>query len=146
MAASFLIALVVGMGLRGNYYWSGGLAHSLDSPLRPAIAEVPLNKPGALQVAATTVRPADNWETLTLSADGQSGTFRVPAVHRDTLDENLLESFPAAVPPELQQMLERSGHRVVQQRQIVPVNMQDGSRAVFPVDHVEIHFVGRPSL
>jgi hypothetical protein len=133
IAASFLLALVV---VRG---WSGG-SHSPDSFLHPAVNEYPL-KPSAA---------ANDWETVTLagagSPDGQAETFSVPAQRRDTLDENMLKNIPAAIPPELQQAFEQSGYRVEQQREIVPVPMNDDRRLVVPVDHVKIHYVGRPSL
>ena len=58
----------------------------------------------------------------------------------------MLDNIPDAISPELQRAFEQSGHRVVQQREIVPVQMKDGRRLVVPVDHIEIHYVGRPSL
>jgi len=150
MAASFLLALVLGMGLRNN--WSGGSSHLLSSELIPAVAEVPLAGRGAAQSSAASsgpALPADDLEMVTLdcrSSDGQNGTFCVPALHRDALDRNMLEHIPDAIPPDVRQAFERSGHRVVQQREIVPLQMKDGRRLVVPVDHVEIHYVGRPSL
>jgi hypothetical protein len=138
IAASFLIALVVGMGLRGN--WSGGSSHSFNSFVQKAIEPLP----------STAAGTANDWEMVTLvganSSDGRAETFRVPAQRRDALDQGMLENIPDAISPEVQQAFERSGHRVVQQREIIPVQMKDGRRLVVPVDHVEIHYVGRPSL
>jgi anti-sigma factor RsiW len=137
ISASFLIALAVGMGLRGN--WPGGLAHS-GAFVAPAVKELPLGNPEGA---------AGDWETVALpvkSSDGQAETLQVQALRRDTLDQNMLEQIPDAISPELQRAFELSGHRVLQQREIVPVEMKDGRRLVVPVDHVEIHYVGRPSL
>ena len=135
IAASFLLTLVV---VRG---WSGGSSHSPDSTIvKTAREEFPLAN------QATPAATPGVWETVTLAADGQPETVRVPAIHRDTLDESLLTNVPDAISPELQRAIEQSGHRVVQQREIVPVQMQDGHRLVVPVDHVKIHYVGRPSL
>ena len=146
MAASFLIALVVGMGLRGN--WSGGSSHSPDSSLvKTAVDEFPL--PTCRHRRRRTAagrRLGDGHAGRGKSSDGQAETFRVPALRRDALDQNMLENIPDAIPPELQQAFEQSGHRVVQQREIVPVQMKDGRRLVVPVDHIQIHYVGRPSL
>ena len=150
IAASFLIALVVGMGLRGN--WPGGLSHSHDAFVQNATDEFPLSSPDAARGvrAVPAAQTADDWETVTLAADkssdGQPETFRVRAQRRDALDQEMLENIPDAISPELQQAFEQSGHRVVQQREIVPVQMKDGRRLVVPVDHIEIHYVGRPSL
>jgi hypothetical protein len=131
------------------------LAHSPGaSLLRTAVNEIPLaNRESSLLTAAAPGVPApatDDWETLTLAGakswDGQPETYRVRALRRDTLDRDMLEHVPDVIPPELQQAFEQSGHRVVQQREIVPVQMQDGRRLVVPVDHIEIHYVGQPSL
>jgi hypothetical protein len=70
----------------------------------------------------------------------------VPAVHRDTLDESMLDQMPGAMPPEVERAFQASGHQVLQQREIVPVQMNDGHRLMVPVDHVQIHYVGRGSL
>ena len=141
MAASFLIVFVVGMGLRGS--WFGG-----RSQKTVVKTEFPLSSPAA--VARTHALPADqaadNWETVSLPSEGQPDALRVRALRRDTLDEDMLKRVPNIIPPELQQAFEQSGHRVVQQREIVPIQMKDGRRLVVPVDHVEIHYVGRPSL
>jgi hypothetical protein len=50
------------------------------------------------------------------------------------------------VPADVLQAFQRMGHQVEQQRELVPVEMQDGRRLVVPVDKVEVHFVGRPAL
>ena len=144
IAASFLLTLVV---VRD---WSGSSSHSPDTTvIKTAKDEFPLASRDASPAPVAAQAP-DDWETVTLAAanssDGRPQTFRVPALRRDTLDENMLENVPDAISPELQQAFERSGHRVVQQREIVPFQMKDGRRLVVPVDHVEIHYVGRPSL
>jgi hypothetical protein len=161
MAASFLLALVVGMGLRGN--WSGGLPHSHDGSVVDVKEEFPLGSRDPMQPSTAAVIPAsqalhqaDNtaasggWEMVTLagdkSSDGRAETFRVPAQRRDALDPNMLEQMPDLVSPDMQQAFEQLGHRILQQREIVPVQMNDGRRLMVPVDHVEIHYVGRPSL
>jgi hypothetical protein len=117
-----------------------------ESPLanRDAATSVPAAR------KATAVAGAGDWEMVTLpgskSVDGQPETIRVAAQRRDVLDRDLLDRVPDAISPALQQAFEQSGHRVVQQRQIVPIQMQDGRLLVLPVDHVEIHDVGRPSF
>jgi hypothetical protein len=49
---------------------------------------------------------------------------------------------PSALPPFVLQALERAGHRVRQDRQFVPIDLDDGRRVVLPVDQVEVQFVG----
>ncbi|MGO9114600.1 MAG: hypothetical protein ACLP9L_35740 [Thermoguttaceae bacterium] len=148
MAASFLIALVVVHG------WSGG-SHSL---LKATVDETPIdNRETAPSLAAApglhatpAIGTANDWEMVTLaeakSSDGRPETFRVPAQRRSALDQDLLDHIPDFISPEMQQAFEHYGHRILQQREIVPVQMNDGRRLVVPVDHIEIHYVGRPSL
>jgi hypothetical protein len=148
LGACFFIALALGMILRGN--WSGGHAPG-SATVQTAKDEHPLPNPQpAPQQHAAVPQPADNWELVTLSAadspDGRAETFRVPAVHRDALDQGMLDQISDAIPPEVQQVLEQSGHQVVQQREFVPVRMNDGSHLVVPVNRVKIHYVGRGSL
>jgi hypothetical protein len=92
----------------------------------------------------------DQWELVTLSAaQGQEGgqrTIRVPAVERSALDRSLYEGLPETVPPDVLQAMTRMGHEVRQQRELVPVPLDDGREMLVPVDRVELHYVGRPSL
>jgi hypothetical protein len=138
MGACFLIALALGRG------WSGGSAHG------PGTSQVEMvTQPIGLGEAPTVARPADKWEVVTLAADspeGNSQTVNIPAVRRDAVDENLLQQAPDAIPPGVQRVLEQAGHRVQQQRQIVPIQMDSGHRLMVPVNQVEIHYVGRGSL
>jgi len=142
MAASFLLALIVGMGLSGNPLRLPG------SPVTATSEKIPAAIPG---IAVETPQPADGWEMVAVAPGQSSGgnaaaAFCVPAQRRDALDQNMLESIPDAIPPDVRQAFEDLGHRVVQQREIVPVPMKDGRRLVVPVDRIEIHYVGRPSL
>ncbi len=58
------------------------------------------------------------------------------------MDEAWLNSFPQAMPQEVQEALRRMGHRVHQSRQLVPLRMKDGRKLVVPVDQIEVHYVG----
>src|SRR6185436_18926447 len=62
----------------------------------------------------------------------------VPLVEADRLNEALFGQWSQTLPPEVLQMLERSGHQVVRERQLVPVELRDGRRVVVPMDQVEI--------
>ncbi len=136
IAASFLLALVV------VHSWSGGPHSPGTSVVEKAVKELPLPPPAA--------QTADDLETVTLAAikssDGPAETVRVRAQRRDAFDQALLEQIPDAIPPELQQAFEQSGHRIVQQREIVPIQMNDGRRLLVPVDRIQIPYVGRPAL
>jgi hypothetical protein len=87
---------------------------------------------------------------VTLAAPEGSGgamePIRVPAVRRDTLDPGWLERLPGAMPADVLQAFQRTGHEVRQHRELIPVDLNDGRRLVMPVEQVDVHFVGRPAL
>jgi hypothetical protein len=76
--------------------------------------------------------------------DGQGdvSSMRLPAVERKSVDAAWLRDVPPAMSPEVLQALERTGHQVQQQRELVPVQMQDGRRLMVPVDQVDVHYKG----
>jgi hypothetical protein len=144
MAATFLVALALGMQLRD---WQGGGLAGKGSSLgnmTPAISVAggPAQGPAA--------GPASPWQMVTLTTaggpNGRPQSFQLPAMTSDHLDQAWLNSLPAAIPPEAIEVLRQSGHEVQQHRQLMPVEMQDGRRLVVPVDQVDIHYVGRPTL
>jgi hypothetical protein len=80
------------------------------------------------------------WRVVTVA--GPKGELKVPAIERDNIDQQWIRSLPSAVPDEVLQAFNRTGHQVEQHREFVPVSLQDGRRAVVPVDQVDIHYVG----
>jgi hypothetical protein len=143
MAASFLLALSLGMGLRSN--WLGVAGHSRDNS--SAVAATALTaKPDSSSVSpqATPASGAVEFVDLDVnSPDGKAQTLRFPATRVSDVDEGMLNQIPYAVSPELLRAFEQSGHRVLQKREVVPLRMNDGRRLVVPVDHVQIYPVGR---
>jgi hypothetical protein len=82
--------------------------------------------------------PLDNVRLVWDGPQGTAETIELPVVEGKVLDENWLRGQPSALPASLLEALERSGHRVLQRRELVPLNMQDGRRLVVPVDQVEV--------
>jgi hypothetical protein len=80
------------------------------------------------------------WGTVKLAIDdgpgGRPCEVELPAVESDSWDDSQLTSSPAVVPPALQQVFERLGHRVRQEREYVPFQLDDGRQMVVPVDKV----------
>lgn len=135
MAASFLVALVLGWMVmpRLRPEGSGPGTHEMAETVAPRAAAVPRDA------------SSSPWQMVTFSVpDGQAGnrSIRVPAMQRDQIDENWLRSMPQAMPAEVLQALERTGHRVTESRQLLPVPLEDGRRMVVPVDQVDVHYVG----
>ncbi len=135
MGACFLIALAIGMGIRGKG------PHSPDANLSTVTA--PLSSSDAQ--TTTISQPADELITVE-GANGGTESLLVPRAHRDAIGQNVAEQGPDAIPPAVQREFERMGNQVLQQREIVPVQMKNGRRLMVPIDHAEIHYVGRGSL
>lgn len=158
MAASFLLAFMLGLAIRGAP--GPGAAPQLADP-RPAAetdvaqGRVPLPA-GAADVpeAANESAPRpdaaqERWGNVTLVVDDDEGgvaeEISLPVVESPSLDERWLGSHPSAIPADVRRALERLGHRVRQQRQLVPFDLEDGRRLIVPVDEVEVHPVGNRS-
>jgi hypothetical protein len=153
VAASFLVAFILGMHVRGGPATPGSGGPAIDSQLAAGTGGAPgsepwqARKPDAPRPAAV---PADRWQVVTLNApqgpEGETTTVRLPAVERNTLDEQWLQTVPMAVPEDVLAELKRNGLEVRQHREILPMEMQDGRRLVVPMDRVEVHYVGRPAM
>lgn len=149
MAASFLVSFALGLWARG-----GWLSSSSDEP-EPApanmIAKQELIDQLRQEAMSRDAAPATPMPSrgaagqVRLVVDGPNGMsdeIELPVVEGSAADANFLQSPPAALPLEVQRALERMGARVQQQRELVPLRMQDGRRLIVPVDKVEVHPVG----
>lgn len=146
MAASFLIALGLGTLLRDlatrngptspdpNNLVSGNNPDSRGAPVDPGV--VPSPRPEA----------SGPWQLVNLGVhDGPDGTGRsiqLPARQRDSLDEAWLSRLPGAMPDDVRQALQRTGHEVRQSRQYLPLRLKDGRQLIVPVDQIDVHSVG----
>ena len=81
------------------------------------------------------------WRMVTVAAPIGS-TLQVPAVERETIDPKWLKSLPPAIPEDVMQALNRTGHQIEQHREFAPVRLEDGRQLVVPVDQVNVHYVG----
>jgi hypothetical protein len=90
--------------------------------------------------------PREIWQTVALPMADETGktveSLPLPARVADHLDPQWLDSFPPAMPQEVIRALKASGHEVQQQRELVPLPLQDGRRLLVPVDQVEVRCVG----
>jgi hypothetical protein len=154
MAASFLVAL-----------WAGTLAQQawVGQPRGLGVGGDPVlvaDNAGGFQPLMTPVDSQTNlvrtprgsglrpnpWHVVTVSApsDGQDprSSIEVPAIERDNIDEQWQRSVPPAIPDNVLQALARTGHQIEQQREFLPVPLQDGRQLVVPVDRVKLNYVG----
>lgn len=51
-------------------------------------------------------------------------------------------ALASTVPADLREQLEESGHRFEQRQELWPVELQDGRRAILPVERLDIRYVG----
>jgi hypothetical protein len=91
--------------------------------------------------------PSGPWQMVEFASSGESPDDRkviqLPAIERDKLDADWLKKLPAAIPADVLQALQRTGHRVQRRRELLPYRMQDGRQLVMPVD---VYYVGNPAL
>jgi hypothetical protein len=143
MAASFLAAFALALtwrGVPGQPGASRPVDLAASSPRSGDRAETPVGP------VDTAVPGASELQMVTLSVDGAEGkqSIEVPVIPADRYDPNWLGDQPSAVPAEVLRALRQSGHRVDQRRNLVPVEMQDGSRLFVPVDQFDVRYMGDP--
>jgi hypothetical protein len=154
MAASFLLALFVGMKVEQFRFDGAAIPGDLTIAAKTESSSAPTAQTTPKAFIAQRKPSADAvpgpWQTVTLSLpDGSEGGSRsvdLPAYEQTNLDEDWLRSVASpALPPELIQALQLRGYQLRQQQAIVPFEMNDGRRLVVPVDQVEITYVGNPT-
>lgn len=149
VAASFIAAMWIGSA--ANQAWRGRMGETArtnsNRETNDLIAQFKKNPPIQSQ---TTPEPktdaAEPWQVVTVSPTGDKHGERpinVPARVRDRLDDQWAANTPSAIPDDVMQSLNRTGHQVEQRRELVPVSLQDGRQMVVPVDQVNVHYVGR---
>ncbi len=129
MAASFLIV-----------FWIGSFAERtmLDRSAGPLAQNEP---PRAVGHAAPDAAGSKPWQMVTLASPSGS-KIRMPAAERNRLDPQWLDALPSAVPDDVLQAFNRTGHQVQQRRELVPIPLGDGRQMVVPVDQVDVHYTG----
>ena len=140
VAASFLVALLLGSQLQP--LWRG---QPVDPAPQPQVADVTDDIVEPVPQPADT--PSTPWQMVSLDAvDGSGEPVQLPAIERETIDQQWLQGRPTAMPDEVLQALQQSGHRIRQHRQWLPLRMKDGRRLVVPVEQVDVRYVGLPTL
>lgn len=136
MAASVVLAFTLGLKIREA-------ERAGEIPARQPTLNVVDNQTSTNPTASLSGRPEQGQASARLAVGGSSADgIQVPVVAGDQLDGGWLLSQPSAVPEEVRRALERMGHRVEQQRRLVPYRLGDGRRVVVPVDQVEVRPVG----
>jgi hypothetical protein len=156
MAASFAMALILGAVV--ETIWSPGTP-GLGSGGPDIAAQTQGGTPGG-NVGRHETSPDSSpgkpeggppkvWRVElpgTAGPGGERQTIPLLAEERDQVSENWLQSLPTPLSPDVLEQLQKAGLRVEQRRRLLPWRMKDGRRLVVPVDEVELHYVGSPTL
>ncbi|NLY01393.1 MAG: hypothetical protein GXY83_35325 [Rhodopirellula sp.] len=133
VAASFLIALVVGTQIRP----------------RPIVDTDPAGQIAAGEGAGSqaVLEPApqpegrDPWKMVTLAGAGTpEKEIRLPAREGERWDPNWRNSTFRGLPEDVVRAMESNGGQVRHSWQFVPVPLEDGRRLVIPVDQFDVHY------
>jgi hypothetical protein len=144
MAASVVLAFTLGLQLR-----DAERAGEMSAP-QPSLRVVD-SQARTTPTATLLGQPEQGPASARLVGGGQTpDEIQVPVVAGDQFGSGLVDggwllSQPSALPDDVRRTLERMGHRVEQQRRLVPYRLGDGSRLVVPVDQVEVRPVGDES-
>ena len=144
MAATFLVALSLGLTLRGWRSDGGSVPGGGQSATaQPGIPPqgIPFPADSTREIASRS-NPRQ-WRTVRVSFPGAAGqpdrSVSVPVTESEGADESWFPPGPDAVPPEVQAALERLGYQVRQQRQLLPFRWINGSvtSTVGVIHHIE---------
>lgn len=132
MAASFALAMWIGWSIQQTR--DGKIARNVDRQ-PPLSTDFPSGDSSA--------KP---WRIVNVFAPGRDGkpgpSISLPAIERDRIDKQWLQSIPPAIPQNVREALARTGHQIKQRRELVPVPLKDGRQLVMPVDQIDVHYVG----
>lgn len=152
LAAGLLVAFTLGLATGRNLPAQRGPLHEVAKQNSKNVSQPLVSESSSREkVASNDSDRADGDAALdelvaTLSFDLGDGSAQteveVPVVERQDIDEAWLEQQPSAMPPYVQQRLERLGYQVQQQRTFLPFSLEDGRQLVVPVDAVNVSFVG----
>lgn len=172
MAASFLVAFVLGAAWRWGWLGTGAgdgsatgnvpqVAGAAGAPgtfdaRGPAALPGAAEPPALARDEATSRPPEAEWEqprplgtvrlSVPVAGDGSPRSIELPVVEGDSLAAEWLRDLPAAVPPEVVRAMEHSGMNVEQQRDVLRFRTPDGRALVVPVERVEVTRAAGPKL
>lgn len=138
LAASVLVAFSLGLWARGG--WPAGNRNMLALDERHALSRVANDgdsPSGALAAGRPEQGPTGKVRLVVGGPAGAADEIQLPVVEAQSLGDDWLDGQPA-MPLDVQQALERLGHRVRQKRQLVPFSLDDGRRVMVPVDQIEV--------
>lgn len=138
IAASFLLAFGLGLALRGGLPSSGGNGGMhLATPERSAPDAVAHAEQKIPPVDAVVVPPRD-----LASATESDVSPAVRLVEANDSAPTWTSREESIIPPHIRRALERLGHRVEEHRELLPIELDNGTQGYIPAERVELHYVG----
>lgn len=135
MAASFLIAFLLGTGWRGGWGEAGPEVQQGANN----IANDPAKSPNVdAKIATASTLPEDMKLLVRGGSQETPADIELPVFEAGKLDPFWLENRPSPMPENVVRQLEQMGHQVKQQRRMMRVNLDDGRQMIVPVDQVEV--------
>lgn len=154
MAAGLLVAFLLGLGMQSTRQGRQIAQPPKNTPKQNSQNQQENLKPQETQklrenpaLAKTTVPQTKLKSVDPYQKNHPPGTLvDLPLVHAAQASQEEWFNQRSVVPDHLLWLLRRSGHEVLQQRQWVPLDLQDGRRVIVPVDRVEVLYVGSPRI
>lgn len=159
IAASFVVAFGLGVaskrlpdagGDAGMIAGRGAGASTTAIASAESVSPAGATSPAKTSVPATTAAPSELATTIGAALDAadsrpeqvtEESPIWLPSGLAD--EASLLGDEPApAVPAYVRRALERSGHAIEQQQELWPVQLENGSHALLPVERVKVRYVG----
>ncbi len=148
VAASFLVALAIGLSIRSDRQ---PVANNPPADPQP-VAKTPDSTPAPSKEQPRTVfakhdAAANHMGEATLivrDADGVQRRVQFPVIFSQEEEAAAQLLSEPIVPQHIVEAMRRLGHRVEQHRNIVPVALEDGRQMFVPVDEVNVQYVGLP--
>jgi hypothetical protein len=148
LAATFLLAFGLGWLVRdpgqildGIARLTGASTNNVSTVGHPS--DDAIESPPSEQLLPPTPIRFVGLLTWKINEDGTEREVSVPIVEGDAIDEEWLLRQPPAIPESMVRELERRGHKVAANRQLLSIDLEDGRRAVLPVDQLEVRLAGR---
>jgi hypothetical protein len=141
LAACLLVAFGLGIWARGAWQDTNGFAGQGASQFA--------HGGSAFAPATTTVQSPGTWQGTTVNS-GLSGLPQLSSSNSSTVEltpqaEQMLQQTSPGISDAMRESLEKAGHRVIHTKQLVPVELPDGRRALMPVDQVDVEPNVRPA-
>jgi hypothetical protein len=153
MVASFLVAFGLGLAIRRDSSPSATGAPApqvAENDPPPAAVPTALPNRNNSALAKDDARGNQPLGNVTLVVDGNAASpqqrVEVPVYSYDQVGQDYFASEHMALPPEVRDMLQRSGHELRRRQQLVPLQLENGQQAVFPMEEVEIVPVRMPAF